>query len=225
MDEAIGRFLTSDIAVSTGQGLTGNNPFAYCGNNLVSRSDCSGNAWETVFDVISLGASIVDVAMNRRDPWAWIGLAGDLIDVAVPFVGGIGEATRAISATVDVVDAVDDVHDTLNVVDNSSDALTTIYRSVSCAEAEDILTTGRFNLPVGGMESKQFGFDLVETQQFGKWAGQDQIVSASIPTKMLDQFYTGGVDTSIFRSGTLTVYGDQLDVFNQAVKGTIRFVQ
>ena len=91
--------------------MTGNNPFAYCGNNPANRSDRSGNAWETVFDVISLGASIVDVAMNPSDPWAWVGLAGDIIDVAIPFVGGIGEATRAISATVDVFDTADDIHD------------------------------------------------------------------------------------------------------------------
>ena len=50
------------------------------------------------------------------------------------------------------------------------------------------------------------------------------IVSAKVPTDMLNQFYTGGVDTSIFRSGTLTVYGDQLATFNQAVGGTIEFM-
>ena len=44
----MGRFISSDIAVSTGQGLTGNNTFAYCGNNPVSRTDHSGDAWETV---------------------------------------------------------------------------------------------------------------------------------------------------------------------------------
>lgn len=74
------------------------------------------------------------------------------------------------------------------------------------------------------MESKQFGFNLAETKRFGKMMGQNMIVSAKVPTNMLNQFYTGGVDTSIFRSGTLTVYGDQLSVFNQAVKGTIKFM-
>ena len=46
----------------------------------------------------------------------------------------------------------------------------------------------------------------------------------NVPNSMLSQLYTGGVDTSIFHSGTLTVYGDQLDAFNQAVSGTIRFI-
>lgn len=46
----------------------------------------------------------------------------------------------------------------------------------------------------------------------------------NVPNSMLSQLYTGDVDTSIFRSGTLTVYGDQLDAFNQAISGTIRFI-
>ena len=33
------RFINADILVSTGQGLLGNNMFAYCGNNPVSRID------------------------------------------------------------------------------------------------------------------------------------------------------------------------------------------
>ena len=74
------------------------------------------------------------------------------------------------------------------------------------------------------MESKQFGFDLAETRQFGNMMGQNTIVSAKVPTNMLNQFYTGGVDTSIFQSGTLTVYGDQLGMFNQAVNGTIKIM-
>ena len=47
---------------------------------------------------------------------------------------------------------------------------------------------------------------------------------AKVPNSMLNQLYTGGVDTSIFRAGTLTVYGDQLGAFNQAVSGTIKFM-
>ena len=40
-------------------------------------SDDSGFAWETIWDIISLGSSVVDVATRPYDPWAWIGLAGD----------------------------------------------------------------------------------------------------------------------------------------------------
>ena len=101
---------------------------------------------------------------------------------------------------------------------------TKVYRSVSNAAAQDIKATEQFNLAPGGMESKQFGFHLTETKQFDNMMGQNTIVSAKVPTDMLNQFYTGGVDISIFRGGILTVYGDQLCVFNQAVGGTIKFM-
>ena len=39
---AIGRFLNADAYASTGQGITGNNMFAYCGNNPALNSDPSG---------------------------------------------------------------------------------------------------------------------------------------------------------------------------------------
>ena len=71
---------------------------------------------------------------------------------------------------------------------------------------------------------KDCGFNLDETRHFGSMMGQDIIVSAKVPNSMLNQLYTGGVDTSIFRAGTLTVYDDQLQAFNQAVGGTIKFM-
>ena len=39
------RFINADGYVSTGQGLTGYNMFAYCGNNPVMRVDPTGEAW------------------------------------------------------------------------------------------------------------------------------------------------------------------------------------
>ena len=44
-DARIGRFINADGYVSTGQGLTGNNMFAYCGNNPVNRVDPNGEGW------------------------------------------------------------------------------------------------------------------------------------------------------------------------------------
>ena len=69
--------------------------FAYCNNSPVTHKDSQGTAVETVWDLISLGLSIAEVCVNPGDAWAWIGLAGDVIDVIVPCVGGIGETVRA----------------------------------------------------------------------------------------------------------------------------------
>jgi RHS repeat-associated protein len=53
-DPEIGRFLNADILISTGQGLLGNNMFAYCTNNPVNFWDPAGtckNAFSIYFKV------------------------------------------------------------------------------------------------------------------------------------------------------------------------------
>ena len=42
---AIGRFLNADSYASTGQGILGNNMFAYCGNNPINRVDYAGTSY------------------------------------------------------------------------------------------------------------------------------------------------------------------------------------
>ena len=49
-DPEVGRFINADVMISTGQGLLGNNMFAYCNNNPVSLADPSGTACCALFD-------------------------------------------------------------------------------------------------------------------------------------------------------------------------------
>ena len=49
-DPEIGRFINADVLVSTGQGMLGNNMFAYCRNNPVRRKDVSGATDVEIFD-------------------------------------------------------------------------------------------------------------------------------------------------------------------------------
>ena len=44
-DQRAGRFISADGYISTGQGILGNNMYAYCGNNPVMRVDPTGEAW------------------------------------------------------------------------------------------------------------------------------------------------------------------------------------
>ena len=110
------RFINADSYASTGQSYLGYNMFAYCGNNPVERTDADGEFWDLIFDVVSLVTSVVDVIQNPDDPLAWAGLVGDIVDVAVPFVAGVGEATKAIGAVADAADAIDDAYDATKTI-------------------------------------------------------------------------------------------------------------
>ena len=233
--------------------MIGINLFVYCGNNPMNRVDPVGESWlhwvlgagivavcaiATVATCGGFAAAITAVGMVSS------GIAAATTTASVAAGAFIGSATvygaAVMSAAISSGSAQEfaDQGNWVTVATTAAGAVlggasayvstrtptTKVYRSVSNAEAQDIKATGKFNLAPGGMESKQFGFDLAETRQFGNMMGQNTIVSAKVPTNMLNQFYTSGVDTSIFRSGTLTVYGDQLAAFNQAVVGTIKFM-
>lgn len=66
-DPKICRFINADNYPTTGQGFSGNNMFAYCGNNPVSRADTSGLFWEAIaigFVAGVVGQFVSDVVSN-----------------------------------------------------------------------------------------------------------------------------------------------------------------
>ena len=105
--------------------MLGYNLFAYCENNPIIRVDSNGAFWETFFDIVSLAFSIAEVSTTPTSFWAWMGLAGDIIDL-LPFVSGVGEATDLVRVSTkadDVVDAIDNVYDTARAVDRIDDSI------------------------------------------------------------------------------------------------------
>ena len=54
----VGRFLNADAFVSTGQGFTGNNMFAYCGNNPVSRVDENGMFFGLILELFTIAVTL-----------------------------------------------------------------------------------------------------------------------------------------------------------------------
>ena len=80
-DPTIGRFLNADNYPTTGQGLTGNNMFAYCGNNPVSREDTGGEFWHIIAGaaigaVVSFASSVVgDLIAGEEVDWAGAGIS------------------------------------------------------------------------------------------------------------------------------------------------------
>ena len=128
---SIARFVAADttgVLTASLKSLTEKNLFAYCDNNPVMRKDIDGAFWDTFFDIVSLAVSVCEVIANPTDPWAWAGLAGDVVDL-VPFVTGVGEVTRAVKAANkagDVLtiqkaaDFTDDAADIIKGLDRSS---------------------------------------------------------------------------------------------------------
>ncbi len=93
----------------------GLNLYAYCLNNPIMYVDPSGHWIETVFDLISLGASVVEVVINPGKLWAWAGLVGDAVDL-LPFVTGVGEGIRATKMVKYADDVIDASYDTIKFV-------------------------------------------------------------------------------------------------------------
>jgi len=81
----IGRFLNADGLVSTGQGMLGNNMFAYCGNNPANRIDYTGQLWAEIWEGITEVAKEVGKALGGAAPvYAACGSAA-LADGPLPF--------------------------------------------------------------------------------------------------------------------------------------------
>ena len=139
-DGYTGRFISADnidVVWSTPNALTDKNLYSYCDNNPVMRRDDGGAFWDTVFDVVSLAFSVADVIANPSDAWAWVGLAGDVVDL-IPFVSGVGEATdliRVANKTDDFVDAFDGIYDASRAIDRGKDTVKASERAGAVRKA------------------------------------------------------------------------------------------
>ena len=106
------RFISpDDTGYLDPESVNGLNLYAYCNNDPVNYADPSGCAIETIWDVASLVVSALEVAANPCDVWAWAGLLGDVVDVVIPFVGGIGESVDVARTVYKIYDTSDDIID------------------------------------------------------------------------------------------------------------------
>lgn len=136
---------------------------------------------------------------NPTDPWAWAGLAGDLIDL-IPFVTGVGEAVKALGVVGDVADKIDDVHDVARVMDNVDDA----YDAAKAADnIGDTLDAGKSvskmdldAAPINGgcfvagtLVHTEDGYENIEEIQVGDyvWAWEDR--SGDVALKRVVETY------------------------------------
>ncbi|MBP3446407.1 MAG: RHS repeat-associated core domain-containing protein [Clostridia bacterium] len=121
--------------------------YAYCDNNPIARIDASGYFWATALDIVSLVASATDVVINPGDPWAWVSLIGDAVDI-IPFITGIGEATKSVKLVIKATDDAPDVISSARRLKNSS-SLTNRIRS-STGSYEILYESGKNYVGKGG---------------------------------------------------------------------------
>ena len=91
-DPETGRFINADGYVSTGQGLTGTNMFAYCGNNPVNRADPSGTSWQSVIkEFVQTAVEVVSKTLSSASKNAFVKSAS-LTKPASYLAGGVYRA-------------------------------------------------------------------------------------------------------------------------------------
>ena len=123
-DPALGRFASADTIIPPGS--QGYDRYAYTNNNPVRYVDPTGHFIETLFDIVSVGMDIADIAQNGLNWGNGISLAVDVASVLIPGIPAVGAAIRAVNAVDNVADAakaVDKVADAANALDNIGDAL------------------------------------------------------------------------------------------------------
>ncbi len=67
-DPYTGRFMNADAYASTGQGIIGNNMFAYCGNNPANRSDFTGHFF--LNDLVEFVRTAIDQIVTAQNELA-----------------------------------------------------------------------------------------------------------------------------------------------------------
>ena len=110
------RFISPDsTSYLDPESVNGLNLYSYCNNDPVNYCDPSGHWIETVFDLFSLGASVVEVVIDPYNPWNWAGLIGDAVDL-LPIVTGVGEGVRAAKMVKYADNVIDSSYDTIKFV-------------------------------------------------------------------------------------------------------------
>ncbi len=137
----LSRFINADGIIGATGVLLSHNGYSYCSNNPARRKDIGGAFFfDIIFDVASLVVSVIDVATNPTDPMAWVGLAGDVVDL-IPGITGVGETVRAVNTGRKAADAVDNLVDGMKIVDKTLDTVQIAKAVDFTDDAADIVKT------------------------------------------------------------------------------------
>jgi RHS repeat-associated protein len=122
-DSLLGRWIQPDTIVPLeSQGVQAWDRFAYANNNPVRYADPTGNWIESAFDILSIGYGIYDISQNGLNWENGLGLAADIVGLALPGVTGLGAMVRVASRADDAADALRTVNQASNLVQAGNQA-------------------------------------------------------------------------------------------------------
>ena len=244
-DPEVGRFISRDsIDYATPETINGLNLYAYCGDNPVMGYDPNGawdwgNFWKTVAVVAAVALSVVTAGIATPISAALGGgMLGAIVGGAV--AGAVGGAITGFGisvATQGIFNGFSKINWGQVGIATLSGAIagavlggiggavsylkntTALYRAVNADELASIKSSGAFSLKAGAMESKQFGLVLQEVKNYANLPLNNgvytAIVKIRVPNTVLNQFTKTATDTFVFKSGVITVAGNQLDLLNR----------
>ncbi len=195
-DPTICRFISADEV-----GMLSVNPhtaaeknlYAYCANNPIVYEDSSGQALDMVFDIVSCVLSVAEF-IDEPSLLGFLGVMGDIADIALPMVGGIGETVRSLKTADKIADTAAGIKKTEKSlsaarqgavrrawkleVDNVRNGGLGRTRQWNDNEIRELLTNGK----VKGYH----GHHMKSVKKYEKWAGDEYNVQFLTPAEHLD---------------------------------------
>ena len=116
----VGRFISSDVLLSTGQGVIGHNAYAYCLNDPINSVDSTGNfSFKNLFS----GVNLVSIGITAITAAATILTCG----AAAPIMVAVATAT-AVAGTATVVNGMAEIGEGLTASSDTSNDGTNFVR-------------------------------------------------------------------------------------------------
>ena len=139
---------------------------------------------------------------------AWAGLAGDVVDVVVPFVSGVGEATKAVGAVADAADAIDDVYDAAKAIDRADDAIDLVDDASDATKAINNLDLdgsyiGGYCFIAGTLVLTEDGNRVIEEVEVGDYVWAADPKTGELARKQVVQLFRNQAEelTHVFVQG------------------------
>ena len=142
-DPDIARWNACDVLADVQNGLS---PYSFCGGNPILNVDGDGNIFETAWDAVSLVMGVKSFVGNVRQGNVGdaivdgVGIVGDAISVAAPFVpGGLSAGIAAAR----IAKNADNVVDAVKAADKAVDAAQGLDNTVGIIDAPKVFSTNK----------------------------------------------------------------------------------